>query len=169
MMPDDSFERKRLSMIGVNTGYDNPHEIDSNKVSFVRITQQFYSTLDTLCMCQFAWGPTWQLFGPDDIITLYKVGIGVDVTIDEILEIGERRINMMRQFNAKAGFDKYDDKLPNRIFKQLDEGPSKGYELNKKTFEKALLQYYDDSGWSVTTGNPTIETLKRLSLDWMLQ
>ncbi len=27
----------------------------------------------------------------------------------------------MRQFNAKAGFDKNDDKLPKRIFKQFDE------------------------------------------------
>ena len=167
MMPDDSFERKRLARIGVSRGYDNPYEMDGEKIKFARITQQFYSVLDTLCMCQFVWGPTWQLFGPDDIITLYKVGIGVDVSIDEILKIGERRINMMRQFNAKIGFSKYDDKLPKRIFKRFDEGPSKGYKLNKEDFENAILQYYKDSGWDVMTGNPTIETLERLSLSWM--
>lgn len=59
----------------------------------------------------------------------------------------------MRQFNAKAGFDKNDDKLPKRIFKQFDEGPSTGYMLNKKNFENAILQYYEDSGWDVKTGN----------------
>ena len=75
--------------------------------------------MDILCLCQFVWGPSWEAYGPKDVVELAKVAIGWDTSIHELMLIGERRINMMRYFNSKAGFDKNDDYLPDRVFEPL--------------------------------------------------
>ncbi len=63
-------------------------------------------------------GPSWELCGPNELMELCKYGIGWDTSLFELMRIGERRINMMRYFNAKAGFTKEDDKLPKRLFEK---------------------------------------------------
>lgn len=169
IMPADSIERKRLYKIGITKGYDSSVVIDDEKVKFALESQKYFSILDSLCLCQFAWGPSWELYGPDDLVDLCKYGIGWDTSIYELMLIGERRINMMRYFNAREGFTKEDDKLPDRIFETLSEGPSKGVCLDKKEFNRAKELYYDFAGWDKATGNPTKSTLRRLSLGWLFQ
>jgi aldehyde:ferredoxin oxidoreductase len=83
--------------------------------------------------------------------------------------VGERRINMMRYFNSKAGFTKEDDKLPARLFEAFKDGPSQGISLDKKDFEKAKEQYYKFAGWDNKIGSPTEETLIGLSLGWLIE
>jgi len=102
------------------------------------------------------------------LLDLCKYGIGWNTSIEELLEVGERRINMMRYFNAREGFTKADDKLPERVFKPVPEGPGKGIGIDKEQFRKAQEMYYKRAGWDEKTGNPTEETLKKLKLDWLL-
>ena len=168
VMPPDSRERKRLAQIGAWKGYDNPFVIDDEKVRFAFDSQKFFSILDTLCLCQFVWGPSWELYGPDDMVDLCKYGLGWDTSIYELMLVGERRINMMRQFNAREGFTKENDKLPERIFEPFKDGPSKGVCVDKKAFEQAKEFYYEIAGWNKETGNPTDATLRKLSLDWLV-
>lgn len=168
LMPADSPERRRLSQIGAYRGYDSPHVLDEDKVRFAYDTQCFYSMLDTLCLCQFAWGPAWQLYGPTDIVDMARYGIGWETSLFELMRIGERRINMMRFFNAREGFTKEDDVLPERIFDPLPDGPSKGQYLDRDAFLKAKALYYQIAGWDESTGNPMEGTLKKLSLGWLL-
>ncbi|MCF6462178.1 aldehyde ferredoxin oxidoreductase family protein [Clostridium sp. Cult1] len=167
-MDNDSWERRNLNNLGVWKGYDDIMELDDEKVRFAFNTQCFFSLMDILCLCQFVWGPSWQLFGPKDVVELAKVAIGWDTSIHELMLIGERRINMMRYFNAQAGFDKKDDYLPDRLFEPFQEGPSKGIALDREKFEKSLETYYEIAGWDQETGNPTTGTLKKLSLGWLL-
>ena len=169
VMPPDSRERKRLAQIGAWKGYDNPFVLDDEKVRFAFDSQKYFSVLDTLCLCQFVWGPSWELYGPDDMVDLCKYGLGWDTSIYELMLVGERRINMMRYFNAIAGFTKADDKLPERIFEPFKDGPSKGIYVDKKEFEKAKESYYEIAGWDRETGNPTVATMKKLSLQWLLE
>ncbi|MBB6214141.1 aldehyde:ferredoxin oxidoreductase [Anaerosolibacter carboniphilus] len=169
MMPPDSRERRRLAQIGVWKGYDNPSVIDDEKVRFAFDSQKFFSILDTLCLCQFVWGPAWELYGPDDMVDLCKYGLGWDTSIYELMLVGERRINMMRYFNAREGFTKEDDRLPQRIFEPFKDGPSKGICVDKEDFEKAKELYYELAGWDKETGNPTESTLRKLSLGWLLE
>lgn len=169
VMPPDSRERKRLAQIGIWKGYDNPYELDSEKVRFAINSQKYFSILDSLCLCQFIWGPSWELYGPTDLIDLCMYGIGWDTSIYELMLVGERRINMMRYFNAKAGFTLEDDKLPARLFESFKDGPSKGVHLEKDAFEKAKEQYYGFAGWDKKTGSPTEATLIGLSLGWLLE
>ncbi|MHB1392137.1 MAG: aldehyde ferredoxin oxidoreductase family protein [Clostridia bacterium] len=146
----------------------NPFELDDEKVRFALESQKYFSVLDTLCLCQFVWGPSWELYGPDDMVDLCRYGIGWDTSMHELMLVGERRINMMRFFNAREGFDKKDDKLPDRLFVPFIDGPSKGVCLNKDAFESAVETYYELAGWDKNTGNPRSSSLRRLSLGWLL-
>lgn len=168
VMPPDSRERRWLGQIGALKGYDNPHTLDDEKVRFAVDGQKFFSLMDTLCLCQFAWGPAWQLYGPSDLIDLCKYGIGWETSLYELLRAGERRINMMRYFNAREGFTKKDDYLPDRIFEPMTEGPAKGHVMNREEFERAKELYYKYVGWDEATGNPTEAILRSLSLGWLL-
>lgn len=166
----DSPARQWLARLGVDPNYTpapngDLKELDEFTVRFAFLTQCFYSTLDTLCMCQFVWGPSWQVLGPDDIVDLCRSEIGWDVSLEELMRIGERRINMMRAFNAREGFTGKDDALPKRFFKPLAEGSS-SY-LDKDSFERAKKIYYRLAGWNEATGNPTREKLEDLSLGWL--
>lgn len=141
--------------------------LDANKSKFALETQKYYSMLDSLCLCQFVWGPAWQLYGPSDLLLFCKYGAGWDASIAELQEVGERRINMMRLFNAREGFGRKQDILPDRMFIPIPDGPNAGVGINKEDFEKALDAYYDYAGWDKKTGVPTKETVKRLDLEWV--
>jgi len=141
--------------------------LDENKAKFALATQKYYSMLDTLCLCQFAWGPAWQLYGPSDLIKFCKYAVDWDVTIEELQLVGERRINMMRLFNAREGFTRAQDTLPDRMFIAIPDGPNAGTGISKEDFADALEAYYRFAGWDEKTGNPTPETIKRLGLEWI--
>ncbi len=168
VMPPDSQERMNIAKIGMHADYDNPFEIDDDKVRFVFDSQCFFSVTDTLCLCQFVWGPCWELYGPSELVELCRTGIGWDTSLFELMRVGERRINMMRFFNAQAGFTKKDDKLPRRIFEPIPDGPAKGTQLDEKQFNEALDLYYAFAGWDTETGNPTDITMRKLSLGWLV-
>ena len=169
-MPPESQERQHLAQLGVWKGYgqEDMFDLDEEKVRFAFNTQCFVSVADVLCLCQFVWGPSWQLYGPQDLVAACKYGLGWDTSLYELMLIGERRINMMRYFNAREGFTRADDYLPKRLFKPLPDGPSKGKALDEEEVTKALNLYYQFAGWDKETGNPTEATLKRLSLNWLL-
>jgi len=168
MMPEETQERKWLKQIGCNNEYDDYNVLDKGKVELAFNSQKFLSMLDSLSLCQFAFGTAWQLYGPDDLVNTCKYGVGWDTSIQELLEVGERRINMMRHFNAREGFTAFDDTLPKRLFKPFKNGPAKGARVNEEDFIKAKQQYYSLAGWDEVTGNPTEETLKKLSLGWLI-
>ncbi len=166
-IPGNPF-KSRTDFVGGYDHYEVPTILDENKVHFIFDGQCFYSMINSLCLCTFAWGFAWQLYGPSQIIDLCKYGLGWETNIKELLEIGERCFNMMRHFNAREGFTKEDDKLPERAFQPIPEGPGKGVGIDKEEFYKTQEMYYKMAGWDEKTGNPTVETLKRLKLDWLL-
>ena len=141
--------------------------LDDNKSKFAFVTQKFYSMMDTLCLCQFAWGPAWQLYGPLDLVSFCKYALDWDTTIDELQEIGERRLVMMRMFNAKIGLGRKDDVLPKKAFLPITDAVGDTHQLTADGFEAALDSYYRYAGWDVKSGIPTEETLKRLGLEWL--
>jgi len=166
--PADSEARQRLAALGLWKGYEDNYSLDDEKVRFAFESQCYFSVLDTLCLCQFVWGPSWELYGPQELIKLCKDGVGWETTMAELMKVGERRINMMRWFNAQNGFTKAQDKLPERIFEPMPEGPSEGRQLDKDEFYDAVNRYYAFAGWDTESGNPTEINLRRLSLGWLL-
>lgn len=136
------------------------------KVRFAAYTQICYSLLDTLELCQFVWGPTWTLYGPSDLVRLVKAVTGWQVSLYELMKVGERRLNLLRIFNAREGMDRKQDVLPKKFFRPLGgTGPTAGTAIDPKEFEEAIELYYQLMGWS-TEGIPTYAKLVDLGIDW---
>jgi aldehyde:ferredoxin oxidoreductase len=157
-----------LAKVGL-TNPQKPKVLNEAKVEFALKTQYTYSALDTLDLCQFVfgYGPSWQPFELDDIATVYQAATGWATSIGDIQEIGRRRLNMLRAFNAREGLDREQDTLPKRMFKEpLSGGKSDGTALDQAEFEAALDSYYTMAGWS-ERGIPTRATLESCGLGWV--
>ncbi len=146
-----------------------PGSLDAEKVRFATYTQIFYSMLDTLDLCQFVWGPGWTVYGPRDTVELVKAATGWEVSLYELMKVGQRRINLMRTFNAREGFDRKDDILPAKFFKPLrGAGPTAGIAIERSEFEAALDLYYQLMSWT-PSGLPTPASLADLGIGWAAQ
>lgn len=164
------FYMGRLKALGFDKTIE-PRSLGPEKVRFALKGQQFYSFLDSACLCQFVWGPAWTLYGPDETVDFVRSATGwKDFTLEELLAVGERRINMMRAMNARLGLDRTADALPEKFYAPLaGDGPTGGISLSHEEIRSALDEYYRQAGWDVQSGNPTGSTLTRLGLSWMLE
>ena len=149
------------------TEVQKPESLEPEKVRFAIKTQIFYSLLDTLELCQFVWGPAWSLYGPLQTVELVRTVTGWDVSIDELMRVGERRLNMLRAYNAREGFGRKDDKLPKKFFKTLEgSGPFAGKALDKEEYERAISLYYEMADWT-EDGVPAPAKMLDLGLEWV--
>jgi aldehyde:ferredoxin oxidoreductase len=165
---DPSYEEFADKM--AQLGLTNPQPttvMNEEKVKYSLITQYLYSCLDTVNVCQFVFGPSWQLYGTDELVEAMQKVTGWDVTLDELLELGARRLNMLRAFNAREGLGRSEDTLPRKLQKALIGGPSDGLAVSTEEFEQAKDWYYEMAGWEVETGLPTRARLEELGLDWV--
>jgi aldehyde:ferredoxin oxidoreductase len=155
----------RLALLGMPDRL-GPMSLGPEKVKFAYLTEVFYSMLDSVELCQFVWGPGWTLYGPAETVELVRTVTGWDVTVDELMAVGERRLNLMRTFNAREGLDRKQDKLPKKFYKALKgEGPTAGIALTREEIESALDGYYKLAGWT-NDGVPTKARLEKLDLAW---
>jgi aldehyde:ferredoxin oxidoreductase len=91
---------------------------------------------------------------------------GWDVSVDELMTIGKRRLNLLRTFNAREGFTRKDDQLPNKYFKPLvGTGPTAGVTVTREEMDAGLDEYYRLAGFT-KDGIPTKDTLKALDIEW---
>ncbi len=157
----------RLKMIGLSEPQPG-YSLTPEKVRFAYLTEVFYSMLDSVELCQFVFGPAWTLYGPAETVEMIRAVTGWDITVEELMAVGERRLNLFRTFNAREGLDRKDDKLPKKFFKQLQGvGPTAGIALTHEEVESAIDEYYKLAGWT-NNGVPTPETMERLDIAWAL-
>lgn len=143
--------------------------LGAEKVRFAAYTHIFYSILDTLELCQFVWGPAWTLYGPSEMVELVRAVTGWQVSLYELMKVGERRLNMLRWFNAREGFSRKDDRLPAKFFAPLQgEGPTAGVAIDPQEFEAALDLYYHLLGWT-PEGVPTRASLANVGIEWLAE
>ena len=162
-----SLHRRRLAEVG-EFGDLDLRDLSDDKVRFAYRTQCLYSALDTLGLCQFVWGPSWQLYGPAETVELVRAGTGWDATLDELLTVGERRIHLLRAFNAREGIGREADVLPKKLFQPLGgKGPTAGVALTTEEFEHARETYYRLAGCDTATGHTKPEKLRELGLEWV--
>ena len=102
----------------------------------------------------------------EEVLDSVNAATDWDLTLDELLEIGERATNMARIFNAREGFTRKDDTLPDRLFGPLGNGALEGEVFPRDKFEAALTVLYGLKGWHTETGIPTRKRLETLSLEW---
>ncbi len=153
----------RLALLGMPDRLPSL-SLGPEKVRFAYLTEVFYSILDTLELCQFVWGPAWTLYGPAETVNFVRAVTGWDVTLDELMAVGARRLNLLRMFNAREGFDRQQDKLPKKFFKALKgTGPTAGSALSHEEMDAAIDGYYELAGWT-SNGIPTEATLQKLEI-----
>ena len=155
----------RLKLIGLSEPQPG-YSLTPEKVRFAYLTEVFYSMLDSVELCQFVFGPAWTLYGPAETVEMIRAVTGWDITVEELMAVGERRLNLVRTFNAREGLDRKDDKLPKKFFKQLQgAGPTAGIALTHEEVDSAIDEYYRLAGWT-SDGVPTRETLQKHDIEW---
>ncbi|MCB8942428.1 MAG: aldehyde ferredoxin oxidoreductase family protein [Ardenticatenaceae bacterium] len=152
-------------------GLDKPQPtkaLNAEKVEFALKTQYNYSAMDTISICQFVYGPGWQLSGPNDMAELMTAATGWDVSVAEIQEIGRRRLNLMRAYNAREGLQRDNDTLPKKLYKKaLAGGRSDGIVMDEAEIEAGMDMYFEQAGWDVASGVPTRAALEDAGLAWV--
>jgi aldehyde:ferredoxin oxidoreductase len=140
--------------------------LEAEKIRYAYYTHVFYSLMDSINVCQFVYGPAWQLYGPDQLGELARAVTGWDISLWEMMKVGERRLSMMRAFNAREGFGRDQDVLPPKLSQPRQGGPSDGMSIAPADLERAKDTYYAMAGWD-QQGVPTRGKLEELGIGWV--
>jgi aldehyde:ferredoxin oxidoreductase len=124
------------------------------KAALVVELQKEYTLLNSLQVCLFAnFGLSFE-----DYADVFNYLFSNDFSIKEFKNAGSRIWNLTRLFNCREGFDREDDKLPDRLFKDpVPMGPSEGQVIDKNKFEQMKDEYYQIQGWDIKTGKPILD------------
>jgi aldehyde:ferredoxin oxidoreductase len=161
-------EKQKLAEMGLTKRLPI-QQLDRDKVHYAWKTQVLYSAMDSINLCQFVFGPAWQLYGPNQFVELVNGVTGWDTTLEEVMKVGERRLNMMQAFNAREGVGHDRNTLPKKLFKPLKgTGPTQGVAIGKDELDRALRDYYEMAGWDATA-RPTRRKLTELGLPWVAE
>jgi len=142
--------------------------LNAEMVRYAMTTQRLYSAMDSINVCQFVFGSAWQLYGPNHLVRAAQAVTGWNVSLYELMQVGERRLNMLRAFNAREGIGREADTLPKKFFtRPLKGGKTEDYVLDYDEWRRAVDTYYAMCGWDVKTGHPTRTKLEALGLGWV--
>jgi aldehyde:ferredoxin oxidoreductase len=140
--------------------------LGAGKVRYALYTQYLYSCLDSVCVCQFVFGPAWHLYGPSQLVEAVQAVTGWNVSLWELMKVGERRLNLLRAFNAREGVGAEADTVPPKLLIPLQGGKSDGLVVTAEEVEVAKSAYYRMAGWD-ENGRPTRGKLEELALGWV--
>ena len=146
--------------------FGTPLSVDRRSIqgkgALIRHASMLTCALDALGLCKV---PALSLIGDCDLESeadLARALTGMALDAADLLEAGERIVNIERLFNLEHGLDpERDDRLPERFYTaaDADEGPF----LTPDGFSAMLQDYYAAMGWN-RRGHPRIETLCRLQI-----
>ncbi|MFH2040423.1 MAG: aldehyde ferredoxin oxidoreductase family protein [Chloroflexota bacterium] len=160
----ESSSFKNAESLGIRNAQP-ARSLNDEKMEQFYILEKWNSLEKTIGYCFF--GPAPRSFiHPNDVVASINAATGWNMTMEEALQIGERATNMARVFNAREGFTRKDDRLPERMFQPLENGALIGQSMQHEEFEHALTQLYGLKGWDPETGTPNREKLVELSLGW---
>jgi len=142
------------------------HALNAEVVRYGLYTQIMYSAMESISVCVFVFGPAWHLYGPSQLVDAVRAVTGWNVSLWELMKLGERRINMLRAFNAREGVGSEADTVPAKLLVPLQGGESDGMAVTAEEFEAAKATYYRMIGWD-EDGRPTRAKLEELSIGWV--
>jgi aldehyde:ferredoxin oxidoreductase len=160
----ESLQFKSAQALGVKQTQP-ARSFSDEKMEHFYIIEKWNSFEKVIGYCYFGPGPR-SFIHPDDVLESINVATDWDLTLDDLMLIGERATNLARVFNAREGFSRKDDVLPERLYQGLENGALKGESMPRDDFEHALTVLYGLKGWDPETGIPTRKRLEKLSLGW---
>jgi aldehyde:ferredoxin oxidoreductase len=129
----------------------------AGKAGLVARHQDWRTVNNALVLCFFPNPPI------KDFCEMVSAVTGLDVTIDNVLEYGERMWNLKRALNIKLGYDaRRSEKLPELMMQPLAEGGTEGHVPD---FESMLKDYYAHRDWDWATGRPSRAKLGALGME----
>jgi aldehyde:ferredoxin oxidoreductase len=102
---------------------------------------------------------------PEVVADLINESVGMDISVVEMMKIGERGWNLKRVINHRLGLTRDNDKLPKGLLEPYEDDPS-GYVPD---FQSMLEAYYNTRSWDPVNGFPEGEKLAELDLDWVIE
>jgi len=133
----------------------------NGKAEFVKEVQDERAAAYSILVCDFV--PV----NLNNLVKAIQYSVGIKLSEEEYLRIGERIWNMSRLFNVREGITVDDDTLPDRIFEEplpLPQGlEQSSVKLSKTSFKQTLKDYYRLRGWD-EYGIPSVEKLRELDL-----
>jgi aldehyde:ferredoxin oxidoreductase len=128
------------------------------RVAAVVTAQDTRSILWSFVADDFAGEPLWDDFGAE-----WFDALGQPHDTDDLRRAGERIWTLVRLFNAREGFRRDADELPDPLTEPISDGPAAGSHIDAEQFDALLDAYYAARGWN-HEGLPTVATLERLDL-----
>ncbi|MGE5252383.1 MAG: aldehyde ferredoxin oxidoreductase C-terminal domain-containing protein, partial [Planctomycetaceae bacterium] len=172
--------RALVARITGDEKYAFPRTLEK-RADIVRWHEDCYAATDAVGLCSFA---TTARYGvtPELLARMLSAATGTDFIESESLLLAGRRImNLEKAFNVREGATRQDDRLPERLMKEVlaqasakgddrsKAGPDRPEEvkesINSRIYLDCMLdEYYDLHGWDKTTGLPRRATLADLDL-----
>jgi aldehyde:ferredoxin oxidoreductase len=125
-----------------------------NEADLVARLQNFRALTNSSVLCNF-----YPADG-DQLLKLLQLATGWDITIEELVQTGERIFTIMRLLNLKLGYDPKNEGLPELVLRPL-EGAT---EEHVPDIEAQLKTWYKYRGWDRKSGRPPAKKLKTLGL-----
>ena len=145
-------------------GKVNRFKIEKGRGKIVMKGEDTYNIIDSLILCKFSRGVYYEEL--EDMVKYYTLATGIEITPEELSQVGERINNLAKVLNIREGKGTREyDQVPPKI-KNVpvpDEGFAKGAHVTQKEFDVGLDDYYEVRGWT-KDGIPTVEKLKELGL-----
>jgi len=130
-----------------------------------RVGSAMHHVVNSSGMCAFVYScvPHSGVFGE-----FMSAVTGWDLTVEELIETGERIANIRQAFNIREGLNLLQFKIPGRLLGKppLKEGPVAGVTIHEDTLFKEYLTSID---WDLITAKPSRKKLWELGLEDVAQ
>jgi aldehyde:ferredoxin oxidoreductase len=143
------------TMEDIGVGFSDRFE-EEGKAALMARHQNWRSAGDAIISCQLVNMPS------EGLVRMLSAATGWDLTLSDLLEAGERILNLKRVLNLRWGLKPGDEKLPGLLLRSLEDGGTAGYVPD---VEKLLSDYYRARDWDRETGEPSPGKLRELGLD----
>jgi aldehyde:ferredoxin oxidoreductase len=142
----------------------DPLTLDGKKVRAFFETQKVWSFYNSIGLCDFVGAPLNAL-ELDPFVDYINAVTGWNMSLYELMKVGERNNTLARVFNCREGFTPDDDLLPERLHEGIGNGALEGQRIDPDEFLAARRTYYEMAGWHPETGRPTVAKLAELGLE----
>ncbi len=137
---------------------------DKGKGKLVSYFEDWNAVIDALEPCKNIM-QNMEILTFDRASQVIEAVTGMKMTPGEVRRVGERINTIERAYNVREGMRRRDDHLPRRFAEEpLSEGASSGTTYKQ---EAMLDEYYQERGWDLKTGIPTMAGFRKLGLGYI--
>ncbi len=139
---------------------------------FTAHCEVWYSLMNCLGICTEA--QLNQFYTLADCARIFSAVTGVPLAPEEMQSAGERVWTLLKMLNVREGFSRKDDRFPECWLDPLGNESealfltdNRGNQLGEEDLRTLLDGYYEEHGWDVPQGIPTLERLAELGLRYV--